>query len=205
MILPFSPEIADMGTTYRYNHEVEAQLKNVELRNALEPYLDESVNRVFLSNLTLDQENEYLSSMLAWEKANIIPVYRWFSPELCPPRPSLIQDCDLSDILEYVIQKLYDKHIVLEFTDHLSDRELYTLIWRDILPSEAKLVCDKKDYISWDCAHINGDPETWLRYYASEEERQIWADAYEQTPPPAELPTYPRHLPENPTAFQSEF
>ena len=53
-------------------------------------------------------------------------------------------------------------------------------------------------YMSWDCAHINGDPDVWLRYYASPEEREIWAETYQLPLPPIEIPKHPRHLPEKP-------
>ncbi len=179
-----------MGTTYRYNHEVEAQLKNIELRNALEPYYDESISNLEFSCLPLEEENDYLASMLEWERARVLPIYRWFYPELCPPRPSLLNDQDLSDILDFLIIKLKEKFIYLDFADHLSDRELYTIIWRDILPSENKPILRRKEAMHWDCAHINGDPEIWLRYYASEEERQIWSETYCQPLPPVEKPKY---------------
>ena len=195
---PFPPlENTSMGTSFGYNHEVEALLRNIELRNALEPYTDDSVNKNILSHLSLDAENEYLFDILEWENAPLKPIYRWFNPPLCPPRPENVKDEDLKDILECIIQKLFEKHIVLEFTDHLSDRELYRVIWRNILPFEAKMIYSQK-YMSWDCAHINGDPDVWLRYYASAEEREIWAETYELPMPPMELPKYPRHLPEKP-------
>ena len=115
--------------------EVEELLRNAELRDELEPYYDESIARVNVQHLPLTVENEFLASMLAWERAPILPIYRWFDPELRPPRPSSLSDGDLHEILWSVIYKLYEKRIVLDFTDHLSDRDLYALIYRDILPA----------------------------------------------------------------------
>ena len=36
-----------------------------------------------------------------------------------------------------------------------------------------------------DCTGANRDPEVWLRYYATEEEREDWAEMYDQPLPPA--------------------
>ena len=41
-----------------------------------------------IQHLTLDAENDFLAAMLAWEQAPVLPIYRWFDPELRPPRPA---------------------------------------------------------------------------------------------------------------------
>ena len=114
--------------------EVDQLLRNAELRDELERYFDESISRVNIQHATLAAENEFLACMLAWEQAPVLPIYRWFDPELRLPRPESLGDQDLQKILFDVIRKLYQKRIVLDFTGHLSDRELYRLIYRDILP-----------------------------------------------------------------------
>jgi hypothetical protein len=174
-------------------------LRNAELKNELEPYYDESISRVNAQHWSLTLENEFLASMLAWERAPILPIYRWFTPELRPPRPSMLNDADLHNILWDVIQKLFERRIVLDFTDHLSDRELYTLICRDILPSREKMIEGGTNFLHWDCARGGGDPEVWLRYYATEDEREDWAETYHQPLPPAETPPHLRPLPTDPT------
>ncbi len=183
---------------YSASSELDELLRNAELRDELEPYYDESISRVSVQRLPLAVENEYLASMLAWETAPIVPIFRWFEPELRPPRPSALNDADLHEILWDLIYKLYEKRIVLDFTDHLSDRELYTLIYRHILPAREKKIDARTGFLHWDCASVGGDPEVWLRYYASEEERQAWAETYRQPLPPAEIPAYPRAMPGEP-------
>jgi len=180
--------------------EVEQLLRNAELRDELEPYLDESISRVNVQHLTLAAENEFLAAMLAWEHAPVLPIYRWFEPELRIPRPDTLSDAALHEILWDVINKLYQKRIVLDFTDHLSDRELYCLIYRDILPAREKKIDWPNNYLHWDCTGPSGDPEIWLRYYASEEERQEWAETYRQPLPPRCSPPYRRRLPREPGA-----
>jgi len=178
--------------------EVEQLLRNAELRDELERYFDESISRVNVQHLTLAAENEFLACMLAWEQAPVLPVYRWLDPELRPPRPEALSDKDLHHILWEVIHKLFDQRIVLDFTDHLTDRDLYCLIFRDILPAREKKLDWPNNYLHWDCTGPSSDPEVWLRYYATEEERQGWAETYRQPLPPAAPPPYPRDLPTEP-------
>ncbi|MGA2031585.1 MAG: hypothetical protein ABSG68_04975 [Thermoguttaceae bacterium] len=178
--------------------EVEQLLRNAELRDELERYFDESITRVNVQHLSLAAENDFLACMLAWEQAPVLPVYRWFDPELRLPRPESLSDTALREILGEVIDKLFYKRIVLDFTGHLSDRELYCLVYRDILPAREKKIDSPAGYLHWDCTGPSGDPEVWLTYYASEEEREEWADSYQQPlPPRAPLP-YPRTLPHEP-------
>ena len=184
--------------------EVEQLLHNAELRDELERYFDESISRVNVQHLTLAAENEFLACMLAWEQAPVLPIYRWFDPELRPPRPEVVRDEDLNHVLWEVIRKLFQRRIVLDFTDHLSDRELYCLIFRDILPAREKKIDSPASYLHWDCTGLGSDPEVWLRYYATEEDRQDWAESYLQPLPPAVPLPYPRQLPSEPNPEEAD-
>ena len=178
--------------------EVEHLLLNARLRDELEPFFDESICRVNVEEVPTPVENEYLASMLAWERAPVLPVGQWFEPELKLPHPDTLDDAALRQHLWDAIHKLYDKRIVLDFTDHLADRELYRVIYRDILPSPEKKIDAPANYLHWDCADIGGDPQVWLRYYASEKERSDWAEDFEGPMPESEQPPYPRKLPRRP-------
>ncbi|HEY2882946.1 MAG TPA: hypothetical protein VGJ15_10940, partial [Pirellulales bacterium] len=90
---------------------------------------------------------------------------------------------------------LFEKRVVLDFTDHLTDRELYSLIWRDILPSPEKKIDNSSSYLHWDCSDASGDAQLWLRYYATEEDRQQWSGDFGNELPPHEDPPYRRNLP----------
>lgn len=178
--------------------EVENLLLNAELRDALEPLYDESIGRVNAEVMSTSNENDFLQSMLEWERAPIVPIREWFNPPLELPSPELLDDDRLRSLLSDTIQELFTKHIVLDFTDHLTDRQLYCLIYRDILPTHEKMIQRRNNYLHWDCANIEGDPEMWLRYYASEEERQAWQEETEGYLPPVEDPPFPRKLPRAP-------
>jgi hypothetical protein len=177
--------------------EIEQLMRNAELRDELERYLDESISRVNVQHWPLAAENDFLASMLAWEQAPVLPIYRWFEPEMRPPRPELLSPDDLHQILWDVIYKLFEQRIVLDFTDHLSDRQLYCLIYRDILPAREKKLESVRAYLHWDCSGPGGS-EIWLKYYASDEEREEWATTYRQPLPPSCAPPFPRLLPREP-------
>src|SRR5688572_26735276 len=115
--------------------DVEHLLRNAQLRDQLEPFFDESIEFVNRRELPTPVENELLASMLAWERAPVLEISKWFSPELTLPHPDQLDDATLHHRLWTTIDRLYEKRIVLDFTDHLTDRQLYTLIFRDILPS----------------------------------------------------------------------
>jgi hypothetical protein len=178
--------------------EVEHLLRNAQLRDELEPLFDESIGRVNSTVMSTRSENEFLESMLAWERAPILPISRWFEPELKLPHPDSLSGHQLSLVLTATIEKLFEAHVVLDFTDHLSDYQLYCIIYRDILPSQEKKLDRRSTFLHWDCANINDDPDTWLRYYASEAERELWAaENDEPLPTRADLP-HRRRLPKAP-------
>lgn len=178
--------------------EVDQLLLNAQLRTELEPYLDESVYMVDTNRLTTQSENEFLASMLAWEKAPVLPICNWFEPELKLPSPDLMSDEEVSDILVDTIDRLYQERIVLEFTNHLSDRELYCLIIRDILPSSEKKIELPKNYLHWHCIDSTDDEETWLKFYASVRDRELWEETTGQIAPPREEAPFPRVMPRRP-------
>lgn len=177
------------------NNDVDQLLLNARLRDELEPFLDESVEVVNTRMMPTHLENEYLASMLAWERAPVLPISRWFHPELVLPAPERLSDRQLARVLSRTIAALYEKQIVLDFTEHLSDRELYRVIFRDILPSHEKKLERTNTYLHWQCIDVNQDPETWLKYYASPEEREAWQEEFGGALPPAEVPPFPRRSP----------
>ncbi len=178
--------------------DVEHLLRNAELRDELEPLFDESIGRVNAEVMSTPVENEFLASMLAWERAPILPISQWFSPELNPPNPDSLDNTQLHDYLWDTAYRLFEKRIVLDFTDHLSDRDLYCLVYRDILPSQEKKIEQANNYLHWDCANTGDDPETWLRHYASDEERANWAEETGGVLPPHEDLPQRRKLPRVP-------
>lgn len=177
--------------------EVELLLRNAQLRDELEPYLDESVDFVTVRKMSLAEENEFLESILEWERAPSIPIFKWFEPELVLPKPELLPDGEVHAILWRTIHLLYGQKIALDFTDHLSDRQLYCVLLRDILPVYQKKISDPRHFLHWHCLDEN-DVDGWLRYYASDDEREIWSEETGQPLPPKMPLPYPRQMPRRP-------
>lgn len=178
--------------------EVDQLLLNARLRDELEPYLDESIHVLDCRQLPTQQENEFLASMLAWERAPVLPISQWFTPELVLPSPDKLDDATIHTLLWNTIEQFYERRITLEFTDHLSDRQLYCLIYRDILPSPEKMIDQPGNYLQWHCLDFDLDAEIWLQYYASNEDRRAWAAETGGQLPPALQPPYPRKMPSRP-------
>ncbi len=176
--------------------DVDQLLLNAQLRDEIEPYVDESIAMLDSRNLPISIENEFLASMLAWEKAPVLPIGKWFEPELTLPAPETLDDQQLHQELHQLVGRLREKNIILQYTDHLSDRELIYLIIRDILPAQEKQVGIPNNVICWQCIDEHVDSEIWLRYYASEEQRALWSQTHDREElPPKQLPPYPRRLP----------
>ncbi len=177
--------------------EVDLILENARLRDEIEPFLDESVYLVDLEKMSTLRENEYLESMLEWERAPVLPISKWFEPELILPDHETLTDNELKQQLHQVIGRLYEKSITLNFTDHLSDRQLYCLIVRDILPAQEKRITLRNSFIRWQCIDPVSEEETWLRYYATADDRQAWAAETGLRLPPREPLPFPRKMPQH--------
>lgn len=104
------------------------------------------------------------------------------------PAPDDLDDKFLHEKLWEVIHKLAELRVFLSNTNHLDDRALYTLLWKDLL-----------NEFTWDMSHAeNGalhldilgsgseeDTRVWLQYYATEEDRAHWASDFpgDEMPP----------------------
>ncbi len=176
--------------------EVDLLMQNARLRDEMEPFLDESVTLVDMDKMSVHSENEFLSSLLAWERAPVLPVAEWFEPKLVMADHLSLSDAELKQQLHQVIGRLFEKNIVLVHTDHLSDRQLYCLIARDILPSFEKKVVLSDKFLKWQCLDIVEDEESWLRYYATDDERAAWSEETWLPLPPKERLPFTRSLPQ---------
>jgi hypothetical protein len=197
-LVPIRRLMPNMPASYPHSEEIDQLLLNARLRDELEPFLDESVHILDCRRLPTQAENEFLAQMLAWEQAPVLPISKWFEPELKLPPPDKLQADELYELLWDTIEKLYSQRIVLDFTDHLTDRELYCLIVRDILPSPEKKLALPRNYLHWHFLDIEAQPEIWLSFYASEEEREAWSSETGQPLPPHRRPPHPRTMPRRP-------
>ena len=105
-----------MSSVQRPNSDdVDHLLRNAQLRDEMEPYLDEAVLSLNQEQVPTPVENEFLASMLAWERAPILPINQWFTPPLELPSPDKLDDAELRVAMWDVIQKLFEKRVVSRF------------------------------------------------------------------------------------------
>ena len=68
----------------------------------------------------------------------------------------------------------------------------------DILPSPEKKLDLPRNYLHWHFLDVEAQPEIWLAYYASDEERDAWAEETGLSLPQRRKPPYPRRMPRRP-------
>jgi hypothetical protein len=162
-----------MSTGTAMDH-VDQLMLNARLRDEIEPFADDSIVLLETCRLPLEEENDFLESMLDWERSPVLPIAQWFDPELRLVAPELLDDEGLHRELWRVIRLLHQKRVVLECTDHLSDRELYRLVLRDILPAQEKRLRCPRSWLRWQCLDEESESALWLAMYADESQRQHW-------------------------------
>jgi hypothetical protein len=127
------------------------------------------------AGLTPEVQEQFWWNVVAFETAgrtDLIKELQAIGVEL--PEPDVLDDVALHKSLWRLIEGLARLRVFLEQTDHLSDRELYTQLLRELLREEMPaLDVDKSS--AW---HINvlgyDKPELYLKYYADEKTRESW-------------------------------
>jgi hypothetical protein len=118
------------------------------------------------------------------------------------PDPAAMDDEELTSKLWELIGALAGKRVLISQTNHLSDRELYTLLLRDVLREETPMLPDYPGS-AWHVDLVGSGSETdtylYMKYYADEDWRQRWVAEFPDYDMPAhENPPYDRdrHLPQ---------
>jgi hypothetical protein len=115
------------------------------------------------------------------------------------PDPDSLNDEALHTALWITLEALGRMHVYLDQTDHLSDRELYMLLWGELLPEEMPAL--DHDAGSWHIDILGGcehDTALYLKHYADEATRQLWRSDFPDYDLPDHVdPPYDRdrHLP----------
>ena len=112
------------------------------------------------------------------------------------PQPEKLDDEQLRSKLWEVIGGLIQMRVFVESTDHLNDRELYAVLWHEVLREEIPVDPDDSDS-AW---HVDllgsgseADTNLYLKYYADEEWRRHWlAECPDYVMPAHENPPYDR-------------
>ena len=132
-------------------------------------------------------EEAFLEHVLAFEMAEertLFDVLGEWGVEL--PRPKKLTDLELTAKLWEVIGSLLQQSIVLCNTDHLTDRELYDLLWNDTLRKEFIISPHFTLHIDMTDAGVDEGMQKYLKYHASEAQRQEYLEAY----PDFEMPKH---------------
>ena len=109
--------------------------------------------------------------------------HRGYVPPTNPP------DSQLSGELETLLDRLEDLGVVVEFADHLSDRDLYTwLMEGGHLEGHIALLPDSYIHMSPIGGCSEEDNEIYLAYYASDEDRASWKEQFPDDELPARKP-----------------
>ena len=169
-----------------HDDDVDQLMLNARLRDELEPFLDESLEVVNTRLMPTRLENEYSGVDAGLGTGcRCCRSAAGFSPNWCCLIPISWIPSNCIDVLWETIDALHQQQIVLDFTDHLSDRELYCVIYRDILPSLEKKLERSNTFLHWQCLDVNRDPEVWLRYYATRRRngRPGWRNSGGSCPP----------------------
>ncbi len=106
--------------------------------------------------------------------------------------PETVDDLDDDTVERYLrrmVEILARYHLCLFSTNHLTDRELYHYILERVVREPLGIGPNPiGTLIHHDCCPC--DAEEWVRHYASEDEREEWAEVYGEPPPAmAEFPS----------------
>ena len=152
--------------------------------------MSQDLREQFWEHVVAFEESEWITSFELLEQGGM---------EL--PAPEELDDSQLTAKLWEVIRGLAMLRMFLYNTDHLSDRELYEELWYEVLREENPDMPVNENsacHIDLVGSGSEEDNERYLRYYADEEDRQLWAkDWPDDDIPEHEATPYDRdrHLP----------
>ena len=174
-----------------------------EMKDQLMRHLGDPEDLYLGTFLSLKEQEDFLEHILFMEGAVEQPLFDQLeNAGVRLPRPEEMDDAQLHTKLWEVINSMALLSHYLSSTDHLSDRQLYELLWRNTL-REPTSICPKDSRASCHIDILGGcseeDIQLRLKYYMEEEERLEWeAEFPDETIPPKEPLPYDRdrHLPE---------
>ena len=143
--------------------------------------------------LSGDQREEFWRRVMEYEtnQATTTLFQQLIEAGLELPQPEELDDEQLRSKLWEVIMVLTQKRVLVESTDHLNDRELYAVLWHDLLREETPVdPADAESAWHLDLVGTGSEADTnlYLKYYADEDWRGHWL---------AEFPDYEMPVHEN--------
>lgn len=144
-----------------------------------------------IENLPKDMAEQFLKRVVAFESRPTTTDFDRLTADRVPlPPPDEVSNRGIGVVLWRVIFGLARLRVFLSRTNHLSDRELYSVLWHSVLREEVPGV--PEDAASaWHVDIPGDDPGSanYLTFYATEQERAQWQeDCPEATLPPQKPP-----------------
>jgi hypothetical protein len=142
-------------------------------------------------------ELEFLQRVLATETGPYISNREWLEREgsVFVPLAELPAGSIGVELMR-LVNALARARVFINYTDHLSDEELYERLWDEVLPDELPdLPRTEAEGFHWDFSG-GGETNAWLTYYASDEERERWRTEFPEVviPPRCRPPHARDHL-----------
>lgn len=181
---------------------IEQEIRIEKLRQEIKEVTHEEVLLGRAEDCDPELEEVFLEHVLALETNECVRPFDVLAREgVSLPPPEELDETSLPKRLQELVDELARRRLFLERTNHLSDRELYSWLWKDALREEFMGFglpfgdchldvlggCSEEDLINA------------MRYYADEDDRAAWALEFPDFPmPPREKPPFDRdrHLPQ---------
>jgi hypothetical protein len=180
---------------------VEQEIRVEKLRQQISEVTGEELLASKTEECSPELEEAFLEQVLALESDGFARPFEVLARDgFSLPPPEELDDVSLPKKLRELIDELARRRLFLECTNHLSDRELYSWLWKHALREELMGFGLPFGNCHLDVLGGRSDEDIGLsmRYYADEEKRARWAAEFPDFPmPPRETPPFDRdrHLP----------
>jgi|SoiMethySBSTD1v2_1073268.scaffolds.fasta_scaffold534267_1 hypothetical protein len=176
---------------------IDREIRINRLRNELKDLAGEKVCFSHDENCPPEVVEHFLETVLEIERAPSTTHLKLLSRQgIHLPPPDELPDAELHDKLWELIRGLEKQRTFVYHTNHLSDRQLYTHLWKHSLREWAIDLGNHSDgYCGLDLLGAGSDEDIDLdmKHYADEAERARWQESFpDYQMPPHEDPPFDR-------------
>ena len=180
-----------------YDSDIDQHIRINELRESAREVAGGEMFTWEADDVSPEISEQFWTNVLALEDAALTTNIRQLKAlGVDVPPPDSLDDRQLHAKLWEVIHGLAKLRTFLSSTNHLSDRQLYGLLWADLLRQEIE---DLPVDAGWTC-HLDilggcsdEDLQLRMKYYADESYREMWRSEFPEDSIPAHVdPPYDR-------------